>query len=83
MMDLARPADREPRPSGAAASCLDDQRQRGSIRHRMVDLVRRRVFAIVPGYEDPLVEDRGFAGGRGHRAGHGFGHHRGAARSSG
>ena len=38
--------------SAAVASRLEDERQPGKVRHRMVDLVRQRVFATALGYED-------------------------------
>lgn len=34
------------------ATCLQDRREPGKIRHGMVDLVRQRVFGIACGYED-------------------------------
>ena len=49
---LLRQADRRLGLSAAVASRLEDGRQPGKVRHRMVDLVRQRVFAIALGYED-------------------------------
>ena len=49
---LRRQADRRLDLSAAVASRRDDGRQPGKIRHRMVDPVRRRTFAIALGYED-------------------------------
>jgi hypothetical protein len=34
------------------ARCLTDPREPGKVRHRMVDLVRQRVFGLACGYED-------------------------------
>ena len=49
---LLRQADRRLGLSATVVSRLEDERQPGKTRHRMVDLVRQRVFAIAPGCED-------------------------------
>ena len=36
----------------AVARRLDDARQKGKIRHPLLDLLHQRVFSIAPGYED-------------------------------
>lgn len=45
-------ADRRLGLTGAVARRLSDGRQRGKVRHRLVDMVRQRVFGIARGYED-------------------------------
>ena len=37
---------------GGGGASLGDRRQRGKVRHRFVDMLRQRVFAIALGYED-------------------------------
>ena len=49
---LLRQADRVLGLTAAVARGLADDRQRGKVRHRFVDMVRQRVFGIGLGYED-------------------------------
>ena len=49
---LLRQADRRLGLTAAVARRLGDRRQRGKVRHRFVDMLRQRVFAIALGYED-------------------------------
>ena len=49
---LLRQADCRPGLTAAVAGRLVDPRQRGKLRHSVVDMVRQRVFGIAPGYED-------------------------------
>ena len=49
---LLRQADRRLGLSEAVARRLPDLRQPGKVRHRLVDMLRQRVFAIGLGYED-------------------------------
>ncbi len=49
---LLRQADRVLGLTQAVARRLPDERQRGKIRHRVVDMLRQRVFGIALGYED-------------------------------
>jgi len=49
---LLRQADRVLGLTAAVARGLGDGRQRGKVRHRLVDMLRQRVFGIALGYED-------------------------------
>ena len=49
---LLRQADRVLGLTAAVARGLADDRQRGKVRHRFVDMLRQRVFGIALGYED-------------------------------
>ncbi len=49
---LLRQADRVLDLTARVARGLTDGRQRGKVRHRLVDMVRQRVFGIALGYED-------------------------------
>ena len=49
---LLRQADRRLGLTAAVARRLGDPRQRGKLRHSVVDMVRQRVFGIALGYED-------------------------------
>ena len=49
---LLRQADRLLGLTGAVARGLKDDRRRGKVRHRVVDMLRQRVFGIALGYED-------------------------------
>ena len=49
---LLRQADRVLGLTAAVARGLSDGRQGGKVRHRLVDLLRQRVFGIALGYED-------------------------------
>jgi hypothetical protein len=49
---LLRQADRFLGLAGSVARGLADGRQPGKVRHRFVDMLRQRVFAIALGYED-------------------------------
>lgn len=49
---LLRQADRASGLIGSVAHRLCDKRQRGKINHRMITMLRQRVFAIALGYED-------------------------------
>ncbi|MDP7540269.1 MAG: IS1380 family transposase [Alphaproteobacteria bacterium] len=49
---LVRGADRLLGLSAAVARGLRDGRQSGKVRHRLVDMLRQRVFGIALGYED-------------------------------
>ena len=49
---LLRSADRLLGLTAAVARGLEDGRQRGKVRHRLVDMLRQRVFGIALGYED-------------------------------
>ena len=49
---LLRQADRLLGLTTSVARRLLDGRQRGKVRHRLVDMLRQRVFAIALGYED-------------------------------
>lgn len=49
---LLRNADRVLGLTAAVAAQLPDRRQRGKVRHRVVDMLRQRVFGIALGYED-------------------------------
>ncbi len=49
---LLRQADRLLGLSAAVARGLPEARQRGKVRHRLVDLLRQRVYGIALGYED-------------------------------
>ena len=49
---LLRQADRRLDLTAAVARGLADDRQRGKVRHRFVDMLRQRVFGIALGYED-------------------------------
>ncbi len=49
---LLRQADRLLGLTAAVARGLSDHRQRGKVRHRLVDMLRQRVFGIALGYED-------------------------------
>ena len=49
---LLRQADRRLGLTAAVAQGLADDRQRGKVRHRFVDMLRQRVFGIALGYED-------------------------------
>jgi len=49
---LLRQADRLLGLTAAVARGLGDGRQRGKVRHRLVDMLRQRVFGIALGYED-------------------------------
>ena len=49
---LLRQIDRKLGLCKTVANRLDDPRQQGKIHHRLVDLVRQRVFGIALGYED-------------------------------
>ena len=57
-MLLLRQADRRVGLIDAAAGALIDDRVAGRCRHRLVDLLRQRVFAIAQGYEDLNDHDR-------------------------
>ena len=49
---LLRQVDRMLDLTARVARGLSDGRQRGKVRHRLVDMVRQRVFGIALGYED-------------------------------
>ena len=49
---LLRQADRMLDLTARVARGLSDGRQRGKVRHRLVDMLRQRVFGIALGYED-------------------------------
>ena len=49
---LLRQADRRLDLTAAVARGLADDRQRGKVRHRFVDMLRQRVLGIALGYED-------------------------------
>ncbi len=49
---LLRQADRRLGLTAAVAGGLSDVRQRGKVKHRLVDMLRQRVFGIALGYED-------------------------------
>ena len=49
---LLRQADRMLGLTAAVARGLGDERQRGKVKHRVVDMLRQRVFGIALGYED-------------------------------
>ena len=49
---LLRQADRRLGLTAAVAGALIDGRQRGKVKHRLVDMLRQRVFGIALGYED-------------------------------
>ena len=49
---LLRQADRRLGLTAAVASRLGDGRQRGKVRHRVVDMLRQRSYAIALGHEE-------------------------------
>ncbi len=49
---LLRQADRALGLTAAVARALPDGRQRGKVQHRVLDMLRQRVFGIALGYED-------------------------------
>ncbi len=49
---LLRQADRRLGLTASVAGALSDVRQRGKVKHRLVDMLRQRVFGIALGYED-------------------------------
>lgn len=49
---LLRQADRDLGLTAAVARRLPDRRQSGKVRHRVLDMLRQRVFGIALGYED-------------------------------
>ena len=49
---LLRQVDRRLGLTAAVAGALSDGRQRGKVKHRLVDMLRQRVFGIALGYED-------------------------------
>lgn len=49
---LLRQADRLVGLTGQVARGLADERQPGKVRHRLIDMLRQRVFGIALGYED-------------------------------
>ena len=49
---LLRQADRLVGLTGQVARGLADERQLGKVRHRLIDMLRQRVFGIALGYED-------------------------------
>lgn len=49
---LLRQADRRLGLTTAVARRLPDERQQGKVQHRLVDMLRQRVFGIALGYED-------------------------------
>ena len=49
---LLRQADRLLGLTGQVARGLADERQPGKVRHRLIDMLRQRVFGIALGYED-------------------------------
>ncbi len=49
---LLRQVDRRLGLTAAVAGALSDVRQRGKVKHRLVDMLRQRVFGIALGYED-------------------------------
>ena len=49
---LLRQADRLLGLAGQVARGLADERQPGKVRHRLIDMLRQRVFGIALGYED-------------------------------
>ncbi|MGH7908608.1 MAG: IS1380 family transposase, partial [Thermodesulfobacteriota bacterium] len=49
---LLKAADASLRLTARLAACLPDDRQRGKIRHELLELLRQRVYAIACGYPD-------------------------------
>ena len=49
---LLKGCDQKLKLSESIALCLDDNRQAGKVRHRLVELLQQRLFGIACGYAD-------------------------------